>query len=559
MTRVIANTTFLIFTLILLITSVSALDPIGVKAVSSWKLDSLPCRALSYDLELSNNDNVVHTYAISVDKYAQYVKFSSSSLVIEAGMSAPLKVDVTLPCSVSGEVELLVKVKPVGFNYAAQFPLFVNIKPDYSREISIAPLEVCQGEEKQGFLEVSNPSTTPNMFLIQADLPRWIRLDANKVVLPPKAETKFSFTILADSKVGETPVTFAVKDFSGVEEIPFNVNVKNCKHEFILNDKSIIAVSGMNEKFNLPVSGSGDFKLTIQGPEWVTLETKELKLNDEQQFITLSVDATFEGVESGDYEVLIIAKNGETVTEKLNITVSSNSVVKFVRNYALYIIAAIIVLLLLVKVFFFRGKKAKKEEPKVEKVEEKKADNKEEAHAFDKIDMETYVPVDSCKTIAPIVIDRKPFFTPFKKLILFVLVFIGLLCLIWWQYAYQIMGALYWYQDWCSSVWLQAGNYLAVAYNYVANLGADALYYVGPYSWYIVAGLAVVILVIILDHLHMKGSMKAVHHFFFEEVGGDEGNEAESESQVNEKVYDMPKTDVPKAETNGKKTILKKK
>jgi hypothetical protein len=468
---------FFIFTFFILSSSLAyAADSsglVGVTAISPWKLESLPCRALNYALELQNKDSAPHVYHLSMDNYAQYVKFDINDFELGIGKSKVVKLDIVLPCSVNGNQALNLNIKPSDANYHAKVQLYADIKSDYTREISVAPVSVCRGEVGKGSLQISNPSTTPNMFLLDSDS-RAIALDANNAVLPPNSQAYFNFTVKPLSKLGLTTVGFVIKDFSGTEKIPFSVTVKNCDHEFVLLDKKIIAVSGVEDTFQIPVSGSGDFKLAIDGPEWISLNTESLSLSDEKKdgAITLKINA-IEGVEPGDYDVLILAKNGETASEKIVVIVTGSDFVRYVRSYIYQIIVAL--LALAVVIFFFTSKGGKPKENKVTEVKETTTT------AFDALDLDKLELKDNCKILTEVKVNVEKK-SPFWRYLAIVVVLLGSIGTLVGYYFDALWNSL-------SGTW----SYLAESFNgFFSNYSYELdvfLQYVQTY-WQYVASLS---------------------------------------------------------------------
>ena len=113
----------LLITLILLLASISSIyayNPIEVNAATSWNLDSLPCRPLTYELDIINNDNAIRNYHLSIAKYPNYVKFSENDFAVKPGNSKRVAVYAVLPCSVSGDIKLVLNIAPAGLNYVAK-------------------------------------------------------------------------------------------------------------------------------------------------------------------------------------------------------------------------------------------------------------------------------------------------------------------------------------------------------------------------------------------------------------------------------------------------------
>lgn len=336
---------------LLTISSICAYSIIEVKTITPWDIESLPCRELKYELEISNIDKNVNKYHLSVPKYENYVEFSENDFVIEPEKLRRIAVYVKLPCSVSGEINLDLYIQKDEQDGAIKVPLRANIKSDYTREISVMPVSVCRGETGTGSLHILNPSTTPNLFLVTGSLPRWFDLKGNKALLPGNSQADFNFTISQNSKIGEHLVGLTVKDFSGTEEIPVTINIQDCENNFELLDTKILAVVGLEESFKIPFTGLKDsMSLAIQAPEWITMEQ-----NYSDNFLTLNINPL--EIESGDYEVNVLAQNGKTVSEKLTVTVTTSKILKFIRTYFLNLIILLIILLLGVGYCVFNKRK----------------------------------------------------------------------------------------------------------------------------------------------------------------------------------------------------------
>ncbi len=504
----------LIITLFLLtFSSITAFSPIGISSVTPWKVESLPCRTLSYTLDLTNNEQALQKYHLSIDDYVKYAAFSANDFEVMPTESRQVTVYVTLPCSVSGEITFNLKVKPLAGKYSAYLPLFADIKPDYTREISVAPVSVCKGEPGKGSVHVLNPSTTPNKVQIIASLPSWMELQANSAMLPPNSQADFNFSVYSSAALGDHTVGFTVKDFSGITEVPFTVNIRNCDHEFLLQDKTILAVKGISEKFNIPVKGSGDFNLALQGPEWAVLETEKLSLPKDTMF-TISLNVS-DDIEAGSYDLVVLAQNGEVVNDKIIISVTGNLFVKLLREYSYHLLGVLALLALISVCFKHFNKKSKGDEIEIEEETDKPS-------AFDNIDFNLG---DNVKVFKKFEVNPPKKSTGWMAWAGAGLVLVGIAAL-FGIYFGQISSCLADKWDWILGiVWPYiSGIYgffagkLSFIYPYYAwgvYYLKYALNYIAAYWQYLASGLGVIIAVIGFDKLQSKGYFKRAYDYLF--------------------------------------------
>ncbi len=478
--------TLMIVLLLLTVSSITAYSPVEIKAVSPWQIESLPCRAVTYEFDIVNNDKITRKYHLSVDKYPKYVEFSDNDFSIVSGKSKRVAMYTVLPCSVSGEVILNLRVQLEALDYAVQSPFHINIKSDYTREISIAPLSVCKGEFGKGSLHILNPSTTPNLFLLTASLPRWMELEANKVLLPPNSQVDFNYTIYPDSKIGDHNIGFVIKDFSGTEEIPFTVKINDCENNFKLLDHKVLAVVGLQEEFKIPFTGLKDsMSFALQAPDWVTMEE-----NLAEKYLTFEVDAS--DVVPGDYGVIVLAENGKTVSEKLVVSVTGSKIIKYLRSYMYYLLGLIVLIAAVgfgmykysckmpkIKSFDFKKLKRKVKKVKVPKIITKKS-------AFDDFDFAKFELDDKVKILKKFDVDFEPrswLWLWILTGVLGVLAILGGIGYVIWRYF--------------GTAWKWLTVFLVPAKDWIISAGLI-------YWQYILGGLLVVGLVILLDKLNTK-------------------------------------------------------
>lgn len=504
----------LIITLFLLaFSSIAAFSPIGISSVTPWKVESLPCRTLSYTLELTNNEQTPQKYHFSAENYAKYIVFSVNDIEIIPQESKQVTIYATLPCSVSGDITFNLKIKPLAAKYSAYVQLSANIKPDYTREISVAPVSVCKGEPGKGSVHVLNPSATPNKVYISASLPSWMELQANSALLPPNSQADFNFSVYSNAALGDHSVGFTVKDFSGTTEVPFVVNVKNCDHEFLLQDRSILAVKGVSERFNIPVKGSGEFKLALQGPKWAVLETEQLNL-PKDTMITVSFNVS-DDIEVGDYDIIVLAQNGETVNDKIIVSVTGNIFVKLLREYSYHLLGMLALLALIFAGFRHSPKKSKDDEIEIEEETDKSS-------AFDNVDFNLG---DNVKVFKKFEVNPSKKSNGWMVWAGAVLVLAGIAAL-FGMYFGQISSCLADKLNWISGiVWPYLSgahgfftwklSFLYPYYAWGVYYLKYALNYIAAYWQYLASGLGVIIAVIGFDRLQSKGYFKRAYDYLF--------------------------------------------
>ncbi|MBS3112506.1 hypothetical protein J4418_00270 [Candidatus Woesearchaeota archaeon] len=530
-----------------LISSVYAYSSDDLQFISPRYVNSLPCREIKFQFQIMNSENIINQYHLSVPKYEKYVDFSENDLVIAPGKSKRVVAYAILPCSLSGEVNLDLYVEIKDREGAIKVPLKIDIKSDYSREVSIAPVTVCKGKFGKGSVHVYNPTATPNLILLSADLPHWIELQGNKVVLPENAQADFNFTVYPDSEVGEYLIGFSIKDFSGTEEIPFTVNIKDCENDFKLLNTKLLVVSGLEEEFYVPFSGLREsMSLALQAPEWITMER-----NISGNYLTLKVKAL--DVEAGDYDVIVLAQNGETVTQKLKVSVTQNAVVKFLRSYIyliLILLSAIVLLIYAGSKYniskynilnrlkpLFNGLKVKKiKNTGLEKLTEKiqigaKFPKFNPVISFENFDFANFEFKDKVKILKEFKVD----FEPMSKVWLWVLLGFALLSVIVyaiWNYFSQVwslglgkINFLILSGQELVNFWIKKSGFLLFVKKWLVYFALQAF----AYWQYIFGALIVIVIVIGFDKLKSKGYVKKVYDYFFEEP----------DSDVEEKVYEI--------------------
>jgi len=500
---------------------VFAVTPMSVNVVSDFEISSLPCRTLNYEIEVTNNDVLEHQYEISVDKYSDYVNLPAE-FILHSGERKGFFVTARLPCSINGHQEFNVKIKPVDASYGANVKLVANIEADYAREISVLPVSVCANEIGTGALHVKNPTSTPNIITVIGNYPKWFNILGNKVTLVGNSQADFNFTING-AEPGHSIVGLVVNDFSGSEEIPLDIDVINCNNELTLLDTSVTLISGEIENFSLPVKGSGQFELAVQGPEWLKLSSESLII-DGQNKVYFEAFPIGENV-IGSYDVVLMARNelvenSSIINMDLTVKVSDSKVLMFIsKNGSMLLGLFLLLIAITLLVINYKGEFSEwSSKIVVEKVNSKNEAVKiatpvkilKKKVKYEDLDFSD-IEQGKIKLVRPINAYPASSMSLWKKALLWIIGILLVLSLLIWKF-FALIKAFFvgLFSEgriaWLVEKWALIGPYserLAVLWD--------------RYGYYVILTFVVIVVIVVVDQLRVRGYFKKLYDYLFKE------------------------------------------
>jgi len=250
-----------------------------------------------------------------------------------------------------------------GLMFFIVFLYLVNIVNAFNLNIEQEEDLVCGGVKKQYRGEITNDGNQRSSVHLTVRGPNWANLDKN--VFPISADSseefvlntnipahaKGFFDVVVSATIGSVPPIKLEKNLR-MEVVP----TYDCYKANIIADEKIINYYS-NVDFPIKIINVGvkqaDYEINLEGPNWISIEPKELSVNPRQSAnLSLNINPDAE-VSSRTYPIKINLKldNGIVYSKNVEIVLIKAPIIKELKSspvfYQYYIYAVLLIILVL--------------------------------------------------------------------------------------------------------------------------------------------------------------------------------------------------------------------
>lgn len=323
-------------------------------------------------LFFSNKDTRDNSYQLSMEG-AEWAATPVKEFSIKAKKSAVALIELNPPAKSEGSYQIKVdSISTTGYVKNSVF-LDVNVSKCYEVGIELDKAEkkvLCGGDKEEYKVNVANKGRFEEEIRIETEGLEWLST-AEESVNVEAGETKVvSINALpsneAQGKFNAQLSAFLVKNpevRSGKESIEFEVKPKSeCYKGEIIGKKSIR--TSYSEQFvNFRIRNGGErsakYKLSAEGPSWISAEPSELSLEPGRFFnANVRIDPP-EDVAEGEYDAAIKLQYDDVgFSKQIKVNLKKRNpfiiwVVGFYKFYKYYVYLAIVLLIIL---FLYRNR-----------------------------------------------------------------------------------------------------------------------------------------------------------------------------------------------------------
>ncbi len=140
-----------------------------------------PCEQVSYSVVVENPGIVPETYEVFFggDDYSSYFYPSSQLLIVPPGSSGVVSSNLSLDCSISGNLSIPFRVVAKRSLLEADLVDDLQVLNNYDFSLSSSDASVCKNSEGSFFVNVTNLAPLSNDYFLSFNGPSFLSLDAN--------------------------------------------------------------------------------------------------------------------------------------------------------------------------------------------------------------------------------------------------------------------------------------------------------------------------------------------------------------------------------------------
>ncbi|UCD20980.1 MAG: hypothetical protein JSW08_00315 [archaeon] len=294
------------------------------------------CEGTNVELTLMNKGSYLEYYRLSVEGAgSSWVTLSGTSFTLAKDSSVNIGAQINAPCDVSGDYDILFKVRSDSRHAEATASFDFEVAACYDYILNTDNYkELCEDERITLPIGIKNLGTADNSYDINLDAPSWVSLDKRNIRVESEEEEFFNLII--------NPPFGTEGDFSAnvetlsergkvLREEDISLKVSSCYGVSVELEKEMDKIcNGLTNTYPVTIRNTGKFENTfdiqLTAPEWVSLSETEVTLEaGKEQEIQLTV-APGQDERSADYAIIVKAKDPTTELEddtKLTLTTIS--------------------------------------------------------------------------------------------------------------------------------------------------------------------------------------------------------------------------------------------
>lgn len=313
-----------------------------------------------------NNANIDNKYALNVVG-ANWINLNVREFSLPKKQSGVIFLELNPNINTNGKYNIKINgVSSVG-NVKRDLTIDINVEKCYSLSVELEEEEdkVCGGIKKQYLGKITNTGKQENDVELIVNGPNWINVDENifsvdandgeifELDADVPANAKGIFNVFVTAIVKNLPLTKSEKELS-IEVVP----KYDCYKAEIIADTRITN-RYLNTYIPIKVRNSGikqaEYNISLEAPNWITLEPKKLILNPEQLGnlnLNINPDAK---IPEGTYPAKIYVKlEGTTYSKNIDVVLNKNQFLKGLKSFLVfyqYYIYTILVILIILLTF----------------------------------------------------------------------------------------------------------------------------------------------------------------------------------------------------------------
>jgi len=324
---------------------------------------------------ITNNEDYQNRYRIFLDA-PEWVQLSVDSVSLEGKKSGLFLIDFDT-ADILGDFDFKLSVVSELGKLQRKSNIEVDVQDCYALDVNLEKEEdvVCNGEDKSYDINIKNKGTLSQIVELEVDGPTWVEIDNNHLNLHVDEENLVKLNI---NPLGEVAGNFVISVNALLEdktELKFsdsiNIGVveKSACYQASIHSESIVNNFYKEDFFSVRVTNIGikktDYKVSLEGPFWVSISPKKLELNPGQTGnLNVKVNPS-DDAEIGEYDIKINleADNGAVYFKNINLNLKKeNEFVKQLKSilklyqYYIYLAIALIVLFTIFKKSIIRTK-----------------------------------------------------------------------------------------------------------------------------------------------------------------------------------------------------------
>jgi uncharacterized membrane protein len=263
---------FVIFTIC--INFASAYSNIGL-SLSKEKVSGCPGYAIPIELTISNNDDVTHTYTLSLELPTNWKIPDNGFIQPEVTLSSGESKKITFwinPPTVSPDV-YSVKVKAKVGSEEETKTLQVEVLRCHDIKLFVSEsINVCEDSEFKYIFEAKNNGKGEEKFDLIVSTSWKGEVYKETFSLPPSQSKNFAIPLISPTENGKISIKIASKTSYAKDEKYTQVNIEKCyAFEAKMEPKEVSVCLGKEAKFVLTLRniGTGEDTYIIKTPSWI--------------------------------------------------------------------------------------------------------------------------------------------------------------------------------------------------------------------------------------------------------------------------------------------------
>ena len=336
--------------LLLLITSASA----NFNAYGKTQILANTCTQTQTQLTIKNTENIPQTITLSTKgKIADYARFTTITAQLQPQETKKITVYYDIPCSLEPKTYQL-DIYFTGYDIEKQLTQEIIVQKLDSLDLRTKEAEKTTkpGQKTEYTLTLKNPTKLIEKYELSIDETNEdleIEITPEKTTLKPKEQTQIKITAQPKDNTinGEYTITIRAKTQKTLQEkiLPLKLTIENTNIPQIAQGIKTIKTNYEKSAAKLKIKNTGEqtteYKLTVQGPEWITIEPAAITIQPEEEKEIQLILAPAKETKKGNYEITLKATTQETeYTKKLTIKLKPKTFIE--KHPTLSVILAIL-------------------------------------------------------------------------------------------------------------------------------------------------------------------------------------------------------------------------
>ncbi len=255
-----------------------------------------PCTPFYYNISLQNTGSFSETYSISAEKNSEYIFFSSLNITLQPNEIRNVILEARFPCTDNGVKNIGFKVRSLKNKLVAHYSDAVEIKDNYSFDISIPEYNfMCSYDNYRIPVDITNNMHFLNNYTIDIDSTAFfIEMEETEISIPSKQSGVVYITAAPPRNKGiegyYNSSRVIVKEATGntENEALLIMDILDCyRPEITINNverKEKVCSDFYSAEIEVTNNGylANDFNITLDSPDWAELSDYSFSLNSSE-------------------------------------------------------------------------------------------------------------------------------------------------------------------------------------------------------------------------------------------------------------------------------------